>query len=86
MQIDQEKTYRANLETDKGTIVLELYPEHAPATVNNFVISNFLTLPRLSAWDSSFTDNSLSIRRCIRTYVVSRGFTTGNGGYGLPCR
>ena len=37
MQIDPEKTYQASIETSRGTIELELYPEHAPTTVNNFV-------------------------------------------------
>ncbi|MBN2687220.1 MAG: peptidylprolyl isomerase, partial [Deltaproteobacteria bacterium] len=37
MQIDPEKVYKAVIETDKGDIELELYPAHAPKTVNNFV-------------------------------------------------
>jgi cyclophilin family peptidyl-prolyl cis-trans isomerase len=37
MQIDAKKTYKVTLETIRGPIVLELYPEHAPKTVNNFV-------------------------------------------------
>ena len=37
MQIDDSKTYRVAIETDRGKIELELYPEHAPRTVNNFV-------------------------------------------------
>ena len=37
MQIDPKKVYRVNLETSKGMIELELYPEFAPKTVNNFV-------------------------------------------------
>lgn len=37
MQIDPEAQYRATMETDRGAIALELYPEHAPKTVNNFV-------------------------------------------------
>ena len=37
MQIDPQKRYRATLETSKGTIELDLFPEHAPQTVNNFV-------------------------------------------------
>ena len=37
MSIDTDRTYRCNIETSRGTIELELYPEHAPVTVNNFL-------------------------------------------------
>ncbi|MDL1898707.1 peptidylprolyl isomerase, partial [Anaerolineae bacterium CFX7] len=37
MTIDPTKTYRATLETNKGNIVMDLYPQDAPQTVNNFV-------------------------------------------------
>lgn len=37
MQIDTTKNYRITMETNKGTIEIELYPQHAPTTVNNFV-------------------------------------------------
>ena len=37
MQIDPEKTYLVTIVTNRGTIELELYPQHAPKTVNNFV-------------------------------------------------
>ena len=37
MQIDPKKSYRATIETDRGTIILELGPQYAPKTVNNFV-------------------------------------------------
>ena len=37
MEIDSEKTYLVTMDTSKGVIELELYPEHAPKTVNNFV-------------------------------------------------
>ncbi len=37
MQIDTSKTYMVEIETNQGVIELELYPEHAPKTVNNFV-------------------------------------------------
>ena len=37
MQIDTSKTYAVSIATNRGTIELELYPQHAPATVNNFV-------------------------------------------------
>ena len=37
MQIDPGKKYRAHMETDKGTMVIELFADKAPRTVNNFV-------------------------------------------------
>jgi len=37
MQIDTEKSYGVVIETDKGNIELDLYPQNAPKTVNNFV-------------------------------------------------
>ncbi|HZU87222.1 MAG TPA: peptidylprolyl isomerase, partial [Anaerolineaceae bacterium] len=35
--IDQKRTYRAILETEKGEVVLELFPAQSPLAVNNFV-------------------------------------------------
>ena len=46
MQIDVDKTYLATLDTDRGVIELELYPQYAPKTVNNFA---FLAGEGLSA-------------------------------------
>ena len=37
MQIDPKKKYKASMETDKGTMVIELFADKAPKTVNNFV-------------------------------------------------
>ena len=37
MQIDPKKKYKARMETDKGTMVIELFADKAPKTVNNFV-------------------------------------------------
>lgn len=37
MEIDTTKTYNVSIETERGTIELELYPQYAPNTVNNFV-------------------------------------------------
>ena len=36
-EIDDNTTYEVTIATDKGDIVLELDPQLAPATVNNFV-------------------------------------------------
>jgi cyclophilin family peptidyl-prolyl cis-trans isomerase/protein-disulfide isomerase len=37
LQIDLAKKYRATLVTEKGKIVIELFPQQAPVAVNNFV-------------------------------------------------
>ncbi|OQW97355.1 MAG: hypothetical protein BWK77_01900 [Verrucomicrobia bacterium A1] len=37
MTIDTAKTYRATVETNRGTIAIAFEPKHAPKTVNNFV-------------------------------------------------
>ena len=37
LQIDPKKTYKARMETDKGTMVIELFADKTPVTVNNFV-------------------------------------------------
>ncbi len=71
MQIDAEKTYRASIETDKGTIVLDLHPEHAPKTVNNFVF-----LAREGFYDQ------LSFHRVISDFMVQGGDPTGTGSGG----
>lgn len=68
MQIDEEVTYEATIKTDKGTITLELYPEHAPKTVNNFV---FLA-------EEGFYDG-LSFHRVIPDFMIQGGDPTGTG-------
>src|SRR3990170_2712971 len=37
MQIDPKKKYKAHMETDKGSLVIELFADKTPKTVNNFV-------------------------------------------------
>ncbi|MEX0599431.1 MAG: peptidylprolyl isomerase, partial [Rhodothermales bacterium] len=68
MQIDEVATYRAHIETDRGTIVLELYPEHAPKTVNNFV---FLA-------EEGFYEQVL-FHRVIDNFMIQGGDPTGTG-------
>ncbi|MBN2126728.1 MAG: peptidylprolyl isomerase [Deltaproteobacteria bacterium] len=68
MQIDPEKTYRATLETDRGTIELELYPQYAPKTVNNFVF-----LSREGFYDG------VVFHRVISDFVIQGGDPTGTG-------
>jgi peptidyl-prolyl cis-trans isomerase B (cyclophilin B) len=68
MQIDTDKTYKAKIETAKGDVVLELYPEHAPQTVNNFVF-----LAREGFYDG------VTFHRVIENFVVQGGDPTGTG-------
>lgn len=68
MQIDPVKTYRAVIETSRGVIELELYPQHAPKTVNNFV---FL------AREGFYSD--VSFHRVISDFVIQGGDPTGTG-------
>jgi peptidyl-prolyl cis-trans isomerase B (cyclophilin B) len=71
MQIDPEKVYLATVETERGDIELELYPEHAPKTVNNFV---FLA-------GEGFYDGVI-FHRVIANFVVQGGDPTGTGSGG----
>ncbi|MBU1713654.1 MAG: peptidylprolyl isomerase [Proteobacteria bacterium] len=68
MQIDQDKMYKAVIETSKGIIELELYPQHAPKTVNNFV---FL------AGEGFYND--ISFHRVISNFMIQGGDPTGTG-------
>jgi peptidyl-prolyl cis-trans isomerase B (cyclophilin B) len=71
MQIDTEKIYRVKMDTSKGMIELDLYPEYAPKTVNNFV---FLT--RQGYYDG------VSFHRVIPNFVIQGGDPTGTGSGG----
>ena len=68
MQIDTDKTYRATITTPRGAITLDLHPEHAPKTVNNFV-----TLARDGFYDG------LVFHRVIPNFMVQGGDPTGTG-------
>jgi len=68
MQIDIDKTYLVKMETNRGTLELELYPQYAPITVNNFV---FLS-------EQGFYDG-VSFHRVIDNFVVQGGDPTGTG-------
>ena len=71
MQIDAEKIYTVVIGTNKGDIELELYPEHAPQTVNNFV---FLA-------GEGFYDG-LTFHRVISNFMIQGGDPTGTGSGG----
>ena len=68
MSIDPGKKYTATFETTKGTIVCELYPANAPATVSNFV---FLA-------KEGFYDGT-TFHRVIPDFMVQGGDPTGTG-------
>jgi len=68
MKIDASKTYIVTMETSKGSIELELYPEHAPMTVNNFV---FLT-------EEGYYDD-VTFHRVISNFMIQGGDPTGTG-------
>lgn len=68
MQIDTKQTYHVKMETTRGTIELELYPEYAPKTVNNFVF-----LAREGYYDG------VSFHRVISDFMIQGGDPTGTG-------
>ncbi len=68
MQIDPKKNYTATIETNRGNIVIELYAQHAPKTVNNFVF-----LAREGFYDG------ISFHRVINNFMIQCGDPTGTG-------
>ena len=68
MQIDESKNYSVKLVTNRGTIELELYPKHAPKTVNNFV---FLA-------GQGYYDG-VKFHRVIADFMIQSGDPTGTG-------
>jgi len=68
MSIDTDKKYFVTLTTNKGEIELQLFPEHAPKTVNNFV---FLA-------EQSFYDGVV-FHRVIPNFMIQCGDPTGTG-------
>lgn len=71
MQIDEKGVYHVVMHTDSGVIELELYAEHAPKTVNNFV---FLA-------GEGFYDG-LTFHRVIPNFMIQGGDPTGIGSGG----
>ena len=67
------KIYRATITTDRGTMVLDLDPQLAPKTVNNFV-----GLARQGFYDG------LTFHRVVPDFVIQGGCPqgTGTGGPG----
>jgi len=67
-KIDVKKQYTANIETNRGVIVLKLYASQAPRTVNNFVCLA----------DDGYYDG-VPFHRVIRDFMVQTGDPTGTG-------
>ena len=72
MVIDTSKQYRAILKTEKGDIVIELYDDIAPVTVNSFVF-----LAREGWYDN------VTFHRVMPGFVAQTGDPLGMG-YGGP--
>ncbi len=68
LQIDVSRKCAVSIETNRGTIELELYPQHAPQTVNNFV---FLA-------GQGFYDGVV-FHRVIANFMIQSGDPTGTG-------
>jgi cyclophilin family peptidyl-prolyl cis-trans isomerase len=68
MMIDPEKSYTATIKTEKGDIVVDLFSERAPKTVNNFVF-----LAREGFYDDT------TFHRVIDDFMAQAGDPTGTG-------
>ncbi len=68
MQIDPKKTYTATMRTSKGDIVINLFADRAPITVNNFV---FLA-------NDGFYDGVI-FHRVLDGFMAQGGDPTGSG-------
>ena len=71
MTIDSKKNYLARISTARGEIVLQLFPEHAPQTVNNFVF-----LARENFYDG------VTFHRVIANFMIQGGDPSGSGSGG----
>lgn len=68
LEIDIKKNYQATLHTDKGDIVVKLFADKVPSTVNNFVF-----LSRQGFYDGTI------FHRVIADFMVQGGDPTGTG-------
>jgi cyclophilin family peptidyl-prolyl cis-trans isomerase len=68
MKIDQDRKYAATMQTSCGTMVLELFADQTPVTVNNFV-----TLARDGFYDG------LTFHRIVPGFVIQGGDPKGDG-------
>src|ERR671928_1935421 len=68
MTIDPSRRYSATLRTSEGDLIVDLLPEEAPKTVNNFVF-----LAREGYYDG------VPFHRIIPEFVIQGGCPVGNG-------
>src|SRR3989441_1744261 len=68
MSIDSNKNYSATIDTSRGPIVVDLFTQDAPKTVNNFVF-----LAREGFYDGT------KFHRVIKDFMVQGGDPTGTG-------
>jgi cyclophilin family peptidyl-prolyl cis-trans isomerase len=68
MQIDHDTIYQVAIETNRGTITMELDPKLAPNTVNNFI-----SLARDGYYDG------LTFHRVVPEFVIQGGDPEGSG-------
>ena len=66
--IDKDKKYTASIQTNKGTMIVELFSNESPVTVNNFV---FLS-------EEGFYEDVI-FHRIINNFMVQTGDPTGTG-------
>lgn len=71
MEIDPKKKYQARMQTDKGTMVIELFANKTPKTVNNFVF-----LSRQGFYEG------VIFHRVIADFMAQGGDPTGTGSGG----
>ncbi|MFE5320053.1 peptidylprolyl isomerase [Paenibacillus sp. NPDC056579] len=71
MTINAAASYQAVLHTNKGDFTMELFPQSAPVTVNNFVF-----LAREGFYDD------VVFHRIIQSFMVQTGDPTGTGSGG----
>ena len=67
-ELDLKKTYTATMTTDQGDIVIHLFADKAPTTVNNFVF-----LARQGYYDGTI------FHRVIKDFMAQGGDPTGTG-------
>jgi cyclophilin family peptidyl-prolyl cis-trans isomerase len=72
MTVDPDATYRAVVETENGSFVIELFPDIAPMAVNSFI---YLA-------ENNWFDG-ITFHRVIDGFVAQTGDPTGTG-YGSP--
>ena len=68
MKLDATKSYTVTIKTNRGDIVIDLYADKTPKTVNNFV---FL------AKDGYY--NGVTFHRVIDNFMIQTGDPTGTG-------